>query len=358
MVKVCYPHVERLLRGDVRTVQAFAQIAQPVHVPALREIEKQFQTEFDYRLEAEHLLVVRENLIRAGLAGTDKMCLVPKPYPQYCTKHVLVMEEIIGEKLIVALRKDAEKWSKITGKSVEELQEEANAMSAQEYARYLGILDAKRRTQNAWNRLYNMTVGMIPGMTRREYHSRAELPLNHGKLVDDLIYVHGHEVLVDGRFNCDPHPGNIFLCRKSDGSPQLGLLDYGQVKRLSNDHRHLFARIIIALANDDKKQIVELMKEAGYKSEHMDEDVIYLYAKVGYDEDNKELTNGRHIQVFMEDLQRRDPIIELPRDFIMIARTSTFLRGLSHALKQPQSVAKIWQPIAKKVLKEEINTMA
>ena len=37
----------------------------------------------------------------------------------------------------------------------------------------------------------------------------------------------GHEVLVDGCFNADPHPGNILYLAKTE---QLGLIDYGQVK--------------------------------------------------------------------------------------------------------------------------------
>jgi predicted unusual protein kinase regulating ubiquinone biosynthesis (AarF/ABC1/UbiB family) len=41
VVKVKYPKAEPLLRGDVRTIKAFAQLAQPVHVPALEQIEKQ-----------------------------------------------------------------------------------------------------------------------------------------------------------------------------------------------------------------------------------------------------------------------------------------------------------------------------
>ena len=39
----------------------------------------------------------------------------------------------------------------------------------------------------------------------------------------------GHEVLVDGCFNADPHPGNILYLAETE---QLGLIDYGQVKRL------------------------------------------------------------------------------------------------------------------------------
>jgi hypothetical protein len=85
----------------------------------------------------------------------------------------------------------------------------------------------------------------------------------------------------------------------------------------------------------------------------MNEDNIYLYAKVGYDEDNHELTGGKHIQIFMEDLQSKDPIIELPRELLMVSRASTMLRGLAHYLHQSRSVAKIWRPIAEQVLKEE-----
>ena len=44
---------------------------------------------------------------------------------------------------------------------------------------------------------------------------------------------------------------------------QLGLIDYGQVKRLSDEDRHLFCRLIIALADDNRNEIIRLTKEAG-----------------------------------------------------------------------------------------------
>jgi len=148
--------------------------------------------------------------------------------------------------------------------------------------------------------------------------------------------------------------GNILLCRKKDGSPQLGLIDYGQVQHLNKELRHLFCKIIIALDDDDREEVVRLMKKAGFQSERMDPEVIYVYAKVSYDQDSKELTNGKHIQMFMEDLQSRDPIIQLPEKYMMIGRTSILLRGLAHALKQSRSVAKLWRPIAERVLQEDI----
>lgn len=138
-----------------------------------------------------------------------------------------------------------------------------------------------------------------------------------------------------------------------EGKPQLGLIDYGQVPVLSRDERITFCKLVIALAEDNRSEIVRLMKEAGYKSKYMDEDNMYLYAKVGYDEDNETLTQGEHIQLFLERLQSKDPIECLPRPLLMVSRCSTMLRGLAHALHQSRSIAHCWKPIAEKVLREE-----
>jgi aarF domain-containing kinase len=224
VVKVMYPEVERLFRGDVRTIKLFAQLAQPVHVPALEEIEKQFMNEFDYEQEARQLNTVRENLQKAGLEGEGQLCRVPKPYVELATKRVLVMEELKGDKLQVELRKDMERHAHRMGKTVQEFhneiqqkEREAKARGEQylgpssaEYEHIIHLLDKKRIAENAWSLVYNATLGWIPGVSRRKYQGKEELPLNHAKLIDDLIYIHGHEVCVDGYFNGDAHPG---MCR-------------------------------------------------------------------------------------------------------------------------------------------------
>jgi aarF domain-containing kinase len=148
--------------------------------------------------------------------------------------------------------------------------------------------------------------------------------------------------------------GNILLLREDDGSPALGLIDYGQVKRLSKETRHLFAKLIVALDDDNKDEIVKRMKEAGMKTKNMDPEVIYLYAKVSYAEINEKILQGRHVQVFMEDLEKRDPIVQLPTELLMASRCSILLRGLALALHQNRNVATAWRPIAEKVLKENI----
>jgi aarF domain-containing kinase len=147
--------------------------------------------------------------------------------------------------------------------------------------------------------------------------------------------------------------GNILLLREDDGSPSIGLIDYGQVKRLSKETRHLFAKLLIALDDENKEAVVQLMQEAGMRTKRMDPEVLYLYAKVSYDEINDKILEGKHVQLFMEDLEARDPIVQLPKELLMASRCSILLRGLACGLHQNRSVASAWRPIAERVLREE-----
>lgn len=146
---------------------------------------------------------------------------------------------------------------------------------------------------------------------------------------------------------------SILLLGVEEGKPQLGLIDYGQVKVLTKEERLLFCRIIVALANHDKEGVVSLLKEAGYKTKYMDPNIMYRFATLSYDEDNPELTEGKHIQVYMEHLHDNDPVEHLPQQYIMASRVSILLRGLGHAVHQSRSVAKAWKPIAEQELKKE-----
>jgi aarF domain-containing kinase len=207
VVKVMYPGVEDVFRGDVRTIKMFAQLAQPVHVPPLIEIEKQFMTEFNYIREAEQLERVRSNMIASNIAGdSTKKCAIPRPYLNLCTKRVLVMEELKGNKLVDELKKDMKRQMDRVNNTLDKLGDEKkegfakefslgeNGPTSEEYQAYIKLLDAKRRVDNAFSAMYNVSVGWLPGVKKREYLGKSTLPINHAKLIDDLLYIHGHQV--------------------------------------------------------------------------------------------------------------------------------------------------------------------
>lgn len=135
--------------------------------------------------------------------------------------------------------------------------------------------------------------------------------------------------------------------------PALGLIDYGQVKSISKKDRILLCKLYIALDDDNRDEISRLMDESGFRTKYSKEDIMYKYCKLYLDQDNMALFGGKHMQVFIEELEKTDPVENIPRDLIMVHRTTLLLRGLAHALNQSRSVARAWRPIAEKVLKGE-----
>ena len=85
-------------------------------------------------------------------------------------------------------------------------------------------------------------------------------PPNGPALTRVLYDVHGHQVLEDGRFNADPHAGNVMIC--DDG--RLGLIDYGNTPTLTLEERLDVARLVVALDNKDDEAIVRAFKRMGF----------------------------------------------------------------------------------------------
>jgi ubiquinone biosynthesis protein len=74
-------------------------------------------------------------------------------------------------------------------------------------------------------------------------------------LADDLFRAYLHQILVDGVFHADPHPGNVLLTR--DG--RLALIDVGMVGRLSTAVQEQLFRLMLAIVDrrgDDASTVV------------------------------------------------------------------------------------------------------
>ncbi len=354
-VKVQYPHVERLFRTDMETIRSFCELAQPAHVPLLNEIQKSFMTEFDYAREAENLKEVSEHVARSPYS---RSVVVPKPISGLCTKRVLVMEFLPGKKLVEGIKDSFAALAASQGKTLEELQREhrapadagkgvargASAWQMDLYGRYLGLRDALVNTPRA---VWNCTGGLIPRW-RVGYVSTPK-PLNMPRIIDLLLQVHGHSILVDGIFSGDPHPGNILLL--PDG--RLGLIDFGQTKRITAEHRKNLSKLILALAREDKEEACRMMDLMGFKTEKGDPYVVWKSAQIFFDKDDLSVTEGLNIQLFVEKLDSIDKVVKTGDDYVLAGRAAMLLRGLGTLLNYPVSIAQAWKGTADKVLKEE-----
>ena len=84
------------------------------------------------------------------------------------------------------------------------------------------------------------------------------------QLLDCLL----RQIMVDGVFHADPHPGNVFLL--SDG--HLGLLDFGSVGRLDAGMRGALQRLLLAVDHGDPMALTDALLEIVERPDNLDEE--------------------------------------------------------------------------------------
>jgi ubiquinone biosynthesis protein len=82
-------------------------------------------------------------------------------------------------------------------------------------------------------------------------------------LLDSLL----RQVLLDGTFHADPHPGNVLLL--TDGT--LGLLDFGSVGRIDAGLRAALQRLLLALDRGDPAALADALLDVVERPEDLDE---------------------------------------------------------------------------------------
>ncbi|WP_049569845.1 ABC1 kinase family protein [Nonomuraea sp. SBT364] len=87
------------------------------------------------------------------------------------------------------------------------------------------------------------------------------------RLARDLLDCLLRQILVEGVFHADPHPGNLMLL--DDGT--LGLLDFGSVGRLDASIRSALQRFLLAMNRQDPLGVTDALLEVVPRPEDIDE---------------------------------------------------------------------------------------
>ena len=180
------------------------------------------------------------------------------------------------------------------------------------------------------------------------------------KYIDLLVDVQGYQILHDGLFQGDPHPGNII--ELPDG--RLGLVDYGQVKRISDQERFQIAKIVDSIGNhhhpSSPRDIAMAAQALGFETKRNDPDILAQFATLFFDSDidGKTKLGCATPQVYFSLLNKADPLVNVPDVAVFVARSSFILRGMGTLLDQQIRTSMRWAPQAKLALQEEANRLS
>lgn len=98
-------------------------------------------------------------------------------------------------------------------------------------------------------------------------------------------------------------------------SGQLGLIDYGQTKRLSDNRRLEVARAIVAVSRDgaDTAKVAAVLRGMGFRSKHNKPDVLVRYGRLFFDSDvGMEDFGCATPQLYLLKLSSLDPLEKVP----------------------------------------------
>lgn len=90
------------------------------------------------------------------------------------------------------------------------------------------------------------------------------------KCADQLMGSLLRQILIDGTFHADPHPGNIIVL--DDG--RLGLVDFGSVGRLDHDLRASLRQVVRAIDRADASLLVDALFEVVVRPDEIDVPVL------------------------------------------------------------------------------------
>jgi len=293
-------------------------------------------TEFDYLNEASNLQSVRDNMLASPYKN---QVVVPQPLIDYSTPNVLIMEYLDGVKLAQAVENDLAVALQGDKKLAKSLIDEKRA------ALFNGTLelDPVREMKTILSRISDYPLHQ----QMRTVLKLAILQRKQKKAIELLLDVHGHQILVDGKFNGDCHPGNVL----SLSSGKLGLIDYGQCKTLSDIDRQALRKIISHLGSPkvDEVEIAKAMLDFGFSFKNDDKDIIRQTANLFFDSDAYRRKVGcATTQEYLLYLQKRNPFENVPDAAVFVARASFLFRGLGSLLGLEVHTSQHWAKHARK----------
>jgi len=169
-----------------------------------------------------------------------------------------------------------------------------------------------------------------------------------------------HTIFHLGIFNGDPHPGNI-LVELDHPIARPVLLDFGLSKRLDDNLRLAFCRMILSAASYDMTSLVESFEQMGWifeadndSSETLDFMRFFFRDTAPIDEAKKEHRQFnqamRKKRIARQTVQTKKPVKAFPGNILFFIRALELLRGLCSKLEVRQSPMKIFEQSARSAM--------
>lgn len=172
-------------------------------------------------------------------------------------------------------------------------------------------------------------------------------------LAERFVFAIMHQILIEGFFHGDPHPGNVLVLPGG----VIAFLDFGLVGRLTPELKNHVASLVIALMQRNSAGIIKAITRMGLVPDDVNmvklrSDVDQLREKY-YDVPLSQISLGESVNdLFFVARQHK---IRMPVDLTLLGKTLLIMEGLAQKLDPNLSIITIAEPFGHKLLRERYD---
>ena len=300
-----YEEVERIVSGElgIRLSKAFADFAPtPIAAASLAQVHEAYMRDGRAVVVKVQRPNIREQIVEDLEALTEMA--------QFIDAHTELGKRYEFENMLVELRKSLLHELDFTL--------EANNMVAigEIVAEFENIVVPEPITDYCTSRV--ITMERIDGKKITSLNPLRLLEIDGPSLADELFRAYLKQILVDGLFHADPHPGNVFLT----DDDRIALLDLGMIGRVSQSFQDNLLRLLLAVSEGRGDDATETAIKMGEPKERFDR-VNYKRRVVDLVAENRDASLSRLNagQVVLEITKiSADCWIRMPPEFTMVAK--------------------------------------
>ncbi len=164
-----------------------------------------------------------------------------------------------------------------------------------------------------------LTMDYIKGKKVTDMNPLALMEIDGPKLADEMFHAYMKQILADGFFQADPHPGNVFIT--DDG--KIALLDMGMTGRLLSGFQENLLDLLIAISEGRGADVARTALKMGEKKEgFMEQEFTRSIGELVVSHGDRKLENLDAGRVVLEITKiAADTGYRLPPEFTMVAKT-------------------------------------
>lgn len=195
-----------------------------------------------------------------------------------------------------------------------------------------------------------LTMSYQGGIKINDIDQLKAVGVDCARVAEKLLAAYVKQVLIDGFFHADPHPGNLFA--SSDGN--IVMLDFGMVGSISPTVRKTLVEMSLALVSRDFTKVVNYLVKLGFIRPNAESDSLIRSISVfieGFLGTGEEVTDS-DLKGFLKDLEvlLYEQPFQIPANYTFLGRALGTLYGICVGLDPNISFIDVARPYVDEIV--------